>query len=81
MCTSMQIKSLEGDVFWGRTMDFADSFFHPTNPKGGQQLPGKITSFPRGVKIPSQTPDWTTHTPPLVSAWPVLSDYLTGLTN
>ncbi|MCI1686983.1 linear amide C-N hydrolase [Schleiferilactobacillus harbinensis] len=60
MCTSMQIRAIEGDVFWGRTMDFADTFFHQNDPKGGINFPGKITSFPRGVKVPSQTPDWTT---------------------
>lgn len=60
MCTSMQIKSIDGDTFWGRTMDFADTFFHDNDPQGGKNFPGKITSFPRGIKVPSQTPDWTT---------------------
>ena len=57
MCSSMTIKSLQGDIFWGRTMDYNTSFFHES-PVGG--VPGKIVSLPANKALPTQSAKWTT---------------------
>ncbi|KMO52332.1 choloylglycine hydrolase, partial [Lacticaseibacillus rhamnosus] len=57
MCSSMTIKSLQGDIFWGRTMDYNTSFFHES-PAGG--VPGKIVSLPANQTLPAQTATWKT---------------------
>ncbi|MGO2476614.1 MAG: linear amide C-N hydrolase [Lacticaseibacillus paracasei] len=57
MCSSMTIKSLQGDIFWGRTMDYNTSFFHES-PVGG--VPGKIVSLPGNKALPTQSAKWIT---------------------
>lgn len=57
MCYSHTIKSLQGDIFWGHSMDYNTSFFHES-PAGG--VPGLIDSLPALQLLPAQTA--TTHT-------------------
>ncbi|WEV61252.1 linear amide C-N hydrolase [Streptococcaceae bacterium ESL0729] len=56
MCTGIGIKSVEGQVFFGRTMDLSLDIFEasPQNP-----IPSGIIKLPRGTRIKSQLKDWT----------------------
>ncbi|WEV45754.1 linear amide C-N hydrolase [Streptococcaceae bacterium ESL0687] len=56
MCTGIRIKSAEGQVFFGRTMDLPLDIFEdsPQNP-----IPSGIIKIPRGTRIKSQLKDWT----------------------
>lgn len=56
MCTSMRIISKTNDVFWGRTMDWTQSFFHKDSITGS--FPTKIVSIPNNYELKGQSGTW-----------------------
>lgn len=56
MCTGIRIKAVNGDIFFGRTMDLAMPMFGEDN--GAQSIPSSLISIPTGTHLASQLTPW-----------------------